>query len=153
MSKGACRTRVRKETMPMSPKSNVFSSLKTSSRGQPVQRSLGRRSCAAFMLVLLFLWAGVHVLTRLFLPPGGPSSAHKHHCLQGVLTAGQESLWSAGSTLPALPRRPIHPHRLGSTHTLSVSQKTLSVVAQQRRQCVCVGGGSVMSWIKFPLAI
>jgi len=45
-------------------------------------------------------------------------SAHKHHCLQGGLTAGQESLWS------------IHPHRLGSTRSLSGYQKTLSVAEQ-----------------------
>lgn len=70
-----------------------------------------------------FLLTGVRVLSRLFLPPRGPWSAHKHHCLQGLLTASQNSLWSTGSTLTALPRRPIHPHRLGGTHTLSVCQR------------------------------
>lgn len=73
--------------------------------------------------LLFLLSTGVHVLSRLFLPRRGLCSAHKHHCLQALLTASQESLWSTGSALTALPRRPIHPHRLGSTHTLSVSQR------------------------------
>ena len=80
-------------------------------------------SCCFCFFFFFFFWTGVHVLSRLFLPPRGPWSAHKRHCLQGLLTACQESLWSTGSTLTALPRRPIHPHRLGSTHTLSVSQR------------------------------
>lgn len=79
--------------------------------------------CCLHAFCLCFLLTGVHVLSRLFLPPRGPWSAHKHQCLQGLLTASQKSLCSAGSALTALPRRLIHPHRLGNTHTLSVSQR------------------------------
>lgn len=105
--------------------------------------------CLSAFLLLLFFCAGVHVLSRLFLPPRGSWSAHKRHCLQGLLTASQESLWSAGFTLTALPRRPIHPQRLGSTHTLSVSQRR----SQWHSKESSGGGGSATNWIKFLLAI
>lgn len=59
----------------------------------------------------------------LFLPLGGLCSAHTRHCLQGLLTVSQETLCSMGCTCTTLPRRPIHPHQLGSTHTLSVAQR------------------------------
>lgn len=58
-----------------------------------------------------------------FLPARGPRSAHKRHCLRGLLTASQESIWCMGPALTAPPRRPIHRHRLRSTHTLSDSQR------------------------------
>lgn len=68
---------------------------------------------------LLFLLTSVHVLSGLFLPPRRPCSAHKHHCLYGVLAMSHDSLRSTGRTLTVVPRRPIHSHRLGSNHTLS----------------------------------
>lgn len=72
---------------------------------------------------MFFFPSVFNVLSMLFLPLGGLCSAHTRHCLQGLLTVSQETLCSMGCTCTTLPRRPIHPHQLGSTHTLSVAQR------------------------------
>lgn len=79
--------------------------------------------CLRAFFFCLFVVDWCSCLVKAIFASQGPCSAHKRHCLQGRLTASQESLWSTGYTLTALPRRLIHPHRLGSTHTLSVSQR------------------------------
>lgn len=76
-----------------------------------------------FFFSFCFLLTVFNVLSMLFLPLGGLCSAHTRHCLQGLLTVSQETLCSMGCTCTTLPRRPIHPHQLGSTHTLSVAQR------------------------------
>lgn len=110
-----------------------------------VERTLIMCCCCCFFCCF-FCWRVFMSCQGYFCLLGGVCSAHKHHCLQALLTASQESLWSTGSTLTALARRPIHPHRLGSTHTLSVSQRHSQW--HQRGQL----GGPGMSWIKFLLA-
>lgn len=78
---------------------------------------------SCFFFSFCFLLTVFNVLSMLFLPLGGLCSAHTRHCLQGLLTVSQETLCSMGCTCTTLPRRPIHPHQLGSTHTLSVAQR------------------------------
>lgn len=79
--------------------------------------------CTHVFFSFCFLLTVFNVLSMLFLPLGGLCSAHTRHCLQGLLTVSQETLCSMGCTCTTLPRRPIHPHQLGSTHTLSVAQR------------------------------
>lgn len=79
--------------------------------------------CTHVFFPFCFLLTVFNVLSMLFLPLGGLCSAHTRHCLQGLLTVSQETLCSMGCTCTTLPRRPIHPHQLGSTHTLSVAQR------------------------------
>lgn len=82
------------------------------------------------------------VFSMLFLPPGGCCSAHKHQCLQGVLTVCQGRLWSTGSTLTAQPRQPIHPPAGKHSHPLSVSKMLLVAHQGQIGPQWCVGSNS-----------
>lgn len=88
-------------------------------RWQPEPKSGGHWSCAAFVP---FPHLSCAVLSKLFWPPRGLGSVHKHHCLLVCwLPARRNSgLWDLLTLL--CPDCPFI-HRLGSTHTLSVPQR------------------------------
>lgn len=126
------------------PKSNVFIAQQLLQAADAIPAKVRRTLIMCY--IHAFSSSCRLVLSKLFLLPKGPGSTHKHHCLQGLLTASQENLRAAGSTLTKLPRRAIHLHQLGSTHTLSVSQRHHQWTVRAARD-------SAMSWIKFLLAI
>lgn len=107
-------------------------------RWQPEPKSGGHWSCAAFVPPPLPLVG----LSKLFWPPWGLGSVHKHHCLLVCWLPARRisGLWDLLTLL--CPDGPFI-CRLGSTHTLSVPQRRPQWTARAARHWA-------INWIVYP---